>query len=43
MRSLLEFAVSMVLVTIYQNGGIKSISEHGKVELGKQVNQVCHT
>ena len=28
----------MGLVTIWQNGGIKSISQHGKVELGKQVS-----
>ena len=43
MRSLLESAVNMGSVMIEQNGGIKSISQHGKVELGKQVNQACHT
>ena len=29
-------------VMILKNGEIKSISQHGKVEVGKQVNQVCH-
>ena len=42
MRSLLESAMSMELVTTLKYGGTKSISQHGKVKHGKQVNQVCH-
>ena len=33
-----EYGVSNDLT----NGEIKSISQHGKVELGKQVSLVCH-
>ena len=32
----------MELAMIEQNGGIKNISQHGKVELGKLGNQACH-
>ena len=32
----------MESVMISQPGEIKNISQRGKVELGKQVNQACH-
>ena len=42
MRCSQRFVVNMELVMIKQNGEIKSISQHGKAELGKQVSLAYH-
>ena len=42
MKSLKKSAVSMELVMTEQNGGIKNIFQHGKIEFGKQVSLTCH-